>query len=78
MADRASAIGAWDQPLRVGLDLEGEAGIATLMDPTLAEGLARFASGERPEITVDWSRTERSTGKKPQKLTVPNVARSTA
>ena len=49
LADRASAIGAWDQPLRVGLDLEGEAGIATLMDPTLAEGLARFASGERPE-----------------------------
>jgi enoyl-CoA hydratase len=49
LADRASAIGAWDQPLREGLEREGTAGIATLSDPTLAEGLARFAAGERPE-----------------------------
>ena len=49
LADRASAIAAWDQPLREGLEREGRAGIATLSDPTLAEGLARFAAGERPE-----------------------------
>src|SRR5438270_9598151 len=49
LADRASAIGAWDQPLREGLESEGEAGIATLTDPSLADGLARFAAGERPE-----------------------------
>jgi enoyl-CoA hydratase len=49
LADRASAIAAWDQPLREGLDREGEAGIATLSDPSLADGLARFAAGARPE-----------------------------
>ena len=44
-----SANAAWDHPLREGLEREGKAGIATLSDPTLADGLARFAAGERPE-----------------------------
>jgi enoyl-CoA hydratase len=48
-ADRASAIACFDLPLSDGLDREGERGIATLADPELAEGLARFASGDRPE-----------------------------
>ena len=48
-ADRASAIGAFDQPLGEGLMREGAAGLETLADPEVADGLRRYAEGARPE-----------------------------
>jgi len=48
-ADRASAISAFDAPLADGLEREGRAGLETLSDPELAEGLRRYAAGDRPE-----------------------------
>jgi enoyl-CoA hydratase len=47
--DRASAIAAYDGPLAEGLDREGRDGFEALADPEMAEGLQRFASGDRPE-----------------------------
>jgi enoyl-CoA hydratase/carnithine racemase len=48
-ADRNSAIAAWDQPLEGGLHREGVDGIAALSDPSLADAIAAFAAGARPE-----------------------------
>jgi enoyl-CoA hydratase len=48
-ADRASAIGAFDQPMSDGLVREGAAGLATLADPEVADGLRRYVEGARPE-----------------------------
>jgi enoyl-CoA hydratase len=48
-ADRAGAVGAFGGPLAEGLRREAEVGRATLADPEMAAGLARFTSGDRPE-----------------------------
>jgi enoyl-CoA hydratase len=47
--DRNSAIAAFGQPLADGLHREGVDGIAALSDPSLAEAIAAFATGARPE-----------------------------
>jgi enoyl-CoA hydratase len=49
LADRTAAIAAYDQPLAEGLAREGRDGLPALSDPTVAEGLAQFVSGQRPE-----------------------------
>jgi enoyl-CoA hydratase len=49
LADRASTIAAYDQPLESGLAREGRDGLKALSDPSVAEGLAKFVSGDRPE-----------------------------
>jgi enoyl-CoA hydratase len=49
LADRTAAIAAFDQPLADGLAREGRDGIPALGDPSVAEGLARFGAGDRPE-----------------------------
>lgn len=48
-ADRRSALEALGLPLAKGLLSEFERGYESLTDPDLAEGLSRFAAGERPE-----------------------------
>ncbi|MGH2740699.1 MAG: enoyl-CoA hydratase-related protein [Actinomycetota bacterium] len=48
-ADRRSALEALGRPLLEGLGAEIERGYESLGDPALAEGLARFGAGERPE-----------------------------
>ena len=52
LADRASALAALGVPLEDGLRQEEERGIPTLSEPELAEGLQRYASGDRPEPPV--------------------------
>ena len=52
LADRASALAALGVPLDEGLRQEEERGIPTLSEPELAEGLQRYASGDRPEPPV--------------------------
>jgi enoyl-CoA hydratase len=47
--DRQQVLGAFHRPLAEGIRDERETGIPTLSDPEMAEGLARFARGERPE-----------------------------
>ena len=48
-ADRASTVAAYDRPLVEGLEEEGRTGLPTLSDPSVAAGLSRFVSGDRPE-----------------------------
>ncbi|MGZ4189870.1 MAG: enoyl-CoA hydratase-related protein [Actinomycetota bacterium] len=48
-ADRAAVLAAFGLPLGDGLRFEAEHGRATLTDPEMAAGLARFVSGDRPE-----------------------------
>lgn len=48
-ADRAMALASFSIPLDDGIRAEATAGRATLGDPEMAAGLARFARGERPE-----------------------------
>jgi enoyl-CoA hydratase len=47
--DRAEALAAFHRPLAEGIRQERESGVPTLNDPEMAEGLARFARGDRPE-----------------------------
>src|SRR5439155_109401 len=47
--DRAEALAAFHRPLQEGIRAERESGIPTLTDPEMADVLARFASGDRPE-----------------------------
>ncbi|HEX9235770.1 MAG TPA: enoyl-CoA hydratase, partial [Actinomycetota bacterium] len=47
--DRANALAAFHRPLPEGIREERETGIATLTDPEMAEGLARFTGGDRPD-----------------------------
>jgi enoyl-CoA hydratase len=47
--DRTEALRAFHQPLSEGIREERETGVPTLADPEMAEGLARFASGDRPQ-----------------------------
>jgi len=49
LADRTATIAAYDQPLGEGLAREGRDGLPALGDPSVAEGLAKFVSGMRPE-----------------------------
>lgn len=48
-ADRAASLATFGSTLADGLKLEAEIGRATLLDPEMAAGLDRFASGDRPE-----------------------------
>jgi enoyl-CoA hydratase len=48
-ADRGNALSTFGSSLADGLKREAEIGRATLLDPEMAAGLARFASGDRPE-----------------------------
>jgi len=48
-ADRAGAISTFGSTLADGLRREAEVGRATLLDPEMAAGLERFATGDRPE-----------------------------
>ncbi|MFN2543035.1 MAG: enoyl-CoA hydratase-related protein [Actinomycetota bacterium] len=48
-ADRASTLAAFGLPLEQGLEMEGRDGLAALGDPSVADGLARFVSGDRPD-----------------------------
>lgn len=48
-ADRESAKRGHGLSLEDGLKMESERGFATLTDPEMAEGLRRYASGDRPE-----------------------------
>jgi len=48
-ADRAGAISTFGSSLADGLRREAEIGRATLLDPEMAAGLERFATGDRPE-----------------------------
>ena len=48
-ADRRGIQAAMGVPLMDGLEAESVAGVATVSDPEMAAGLARFASGDRPE-----------------------------
>ena len=48
-ADRRGLLVALGLPMADGLEEEAEAGIATVADPEMAAGLARFADGDRPE-----------------------------
>ena len=52
LADRASALAALGVPLDECLRQEEERGIPTLSEAELAEGLQRYASGDRPEPPV--------------------------
>jgi enoyl-CoA hydratase len=47
--DREQILAAFHRPLAQGIRDERETGIPTLSDPEMAEGLAKFARGERPE-----------------------------
>jgi enoyl-CoA hydratase len=47
--DRAQALAAFHRPLAEGVREERETGVPTLSDPEMAEGLAKFARGDRPE-----------------------------
>ncbi|MFN2590425.1 MAG: enoyl-CoA hydratase-related protein [Actinomycetota bacterium] len=47
--DRAEALASFHRPLAEGIREERETGVPTLADPEMAEGLARFARGDRPE-----------------------------
>lgn len=47
-ADRAAAIATWGVDLDEGLLLEASMGRSTVDDPEMAEGLRRFATGDRP------------------------------
>lgn len=47
--DREQVLAAFHRPLAEGIRDERETGVSTLSDPEMAEGLARFARGERPE-----------------------------
>ena len=47
--DRAEALAAFHRPLAEGIRQERETGVPTLNDPEMADGLARFARGDRPE-----------------------------
>jgi enoyl-CoA hydratase len=51
-SDRSAALAALGLPLPRGLALEAEAGGRAVSDPEMAEGLARFAWGDRPESPV--------------------------
>jgi enoyl-CoA hydratase len=48
-ADRAASLSTFGSTLADGLKIEAEIGRATLLDPEMAAGLERFASGDRPE-----------------------------
>ena len=48
-ADRAGALSTFGSSLADGLRREAEIGRATLLDPEMADGLQRFATGDRPE-----------------------------
>jgi enoyl-CoA hydratase len=48
-ADRAASLSTFGSTLANGLKIEAEIGRATLLDPEMAAGLERFASGDRPE-----------------------------
>jgi len=48
-ADRAVSLSTYGSSLADGLKREAEVGRATLLDPEMAAGLQRFASGDRPE-----------------------------
>lgn len=48
-ADRESALASRGLSFHDGLNAEAERGIATLSDPEMAEGLSRYARGDRPE-----------------------------
>jgi len=48
-ADRAASLSTFGMALADGLKIEAEMGRATLLDPEMAAGLERFASGDRPE-----------------------------
>lgn len=48
-ADRTATLATWGLPLAEGLRLEAEGVRATLGDPEMSAGLARFAAHERPE-----------------------------
>ena len=48
-ADRAASLSTFGSTLADGLTIEAEIGRATLLDPEMAAGLERFASGDRPE-----------------------------
>jgi enoyl-CoA hydratase len=48
-ADRSSTLEGLTLPITDGLALEERQGIPTLNDPDLAEGLSRYASGDRPD-----------------------------
>ncbi len=47
--DRRAALRAFELPISDGLRFEVEAHSATLQDPAMADWLARFAAGERPQ-----------------------------
>jgi enoyl-CoA hydratase len=47
--DRQQVLAAFHRPLAEGIRDERVTGIPTLSDPEMAEGLAKFARGERPE-----------------------------
>jgi enoyl-CoA hydratase len=59
-ADRSSTMAGLSLPLPEGLVLEERAGIPTLGDPDLAEGLSRFSGGDRPEAPTPASEHESS------------------
>jgi enoyl-CoA hydratase len=46
--DREAAIGGLSLPLPEGLELERRLHEASLADPAMAEGLRRYAAGDRP------------------------------
>jgi enoyl-CoA hydratase len=48
-ADRRGILLALGLPILDGLEEEAEAGIATVSDPEMAAGIARFAEGDRPD-----------------------------
>lgn len=48
-ADRAGALATFGTTLEEGLALEAERGLASAEEPGMAEGLRRFAEGDRPE-----------------------------
>lgn len=48
-ADRAATIGGFGMTLRDGLKLEEELCLPAAREPEMATGLARFASGDRPD-----------------------------